>query len=573
MLAICNVDVPVKHKAPNTSSYTRKKDSKGKKPGAKSGHRKQPTSSKHHPFPKIEETKCRSYKAPTGSKTGHLVKETQSSSALDTNPSQPPPSTPVVAGLHKEDQQATGGLTSLGVTSEGRAKPQLNSTKFKARADSGLSAPKDSISQTIGRCADDFNDLDSPNDDEPIIVQDESDEEVHAKKSQNHKLEKQKSKAEVEIAILSAQPTFLNVEQLTKLLIKLDLEKNKAEAEVALLLAQPSFPNVAQLTQLLFNELTGEVKELKKHVHELEIEIELPGDLKEIPNKLEELPAEFLSVRTQLQSIQAKLKTLDALLSLLSNVTKALNKFARVIDSASTLSLQSPFLLSPPKSSSQPEGEHIKNDNGKKAMSSKDAEEEGSESGDHVHLTEEQIKEQKKIKESAKVEAAKHEVEVRKEELVYLLSPDVVSKEVVKACPYRKGKGWSTIYGQIQTRIDYLHETEAELGIDLDKPLSEQDPLDKLNDLAKKKRKNVDDLHDYFKENKRLKSSDFVTIEDFRDFPNEMLYTVQEIFFRLHQGPRLDDHAKTFSSLLLAEVEKRNLNPLKQMRTIEQLRQ
>ncbi|GKE78616.1 hypothetical protein Tco_1544736 [Tanacetum coccineum] len=149
--------------------------------------------------------------------------------------------------------------------------------------------------------------------------------------------------------------------------------------------------------------------------------------------------------------------------------------------------------------------------------------------------------------------------------------------------------------------MDYIHTTEAELGINLDIPLSKQDSLDKLNDLANKKRKHVDDIHDYFKANKRLKSSvqyedhlpgtvlnepvfgmilfnsyhrqDFVTIEDFRDFPNTMLYIVQEIFFRLHQGPGLDDHARTFSSLLLAKIDKRNLNPLKQMRVIKQLRQ
>ncbi|GKA05730.1 hypothetical protein Tco_0684850 [Tanacetum coccineum] len=52
-----------------------------------------------------------------------------------------------------------------------------------------------------------------------------------------------------------------------------------------------------------------------------------------------------------------------------------------------------------------------------------------------------------------------------------------------------------------------------------------------------------------------------------------MKITYQEIFFRLHQGSGLDDHARTFSSLLLAEIDKRNLNPLKQMRVIEQLRQ
>ncbi|GJU10151.1 hypothetical protein Tco_1132547 [Tanacetum coccineum] len=104
-------------------------------------------------------------------------------------------------------------------------------------------------------------------------------------------------------------------------------------------------------------------------------------------------------------------------------------------------------------------------------------------------------------------------------------------REVVTACP-KKGKQWTSIYKQIQERIDYLRTTEDELRIDLDRPLSEQDPLDRLNDLANKKRKHADDIHDFFRANKRL---------------------------------------KTFSSLLLAEIDKRNLNPLKQMRVIEQL--
>nr|GEU99729.1 hypothetical protein [Tanacetum cinerariifolium] len=38
---------------------------------------------------------------------------------------------------------------------------------------------------------------------------------------------------------------------------------------------------------------------------------------------------------------------------------------------------------------------------------------------------------------------------------------------------------------------------------------------------------------------------------------------------QLHQGLGLNDHARTFSALLLAEVDKRNLNPHKQMRPIE----
>nr|GEU66174.1 hypothetical protein [Tanacetum cinerariifolium] len=61
-----------------------------------------------------------------------------------------------------------------------------------------------------------------------------------------------------------------------------------AEAEADLLKAQPSFPNVVQLNELL------------------------------------------------VALVQAKLKSLDALLSLLLKVTKALNKFAQVLDSASS---------------------------------------------------------------------------------------------------------------------------------------------------------------------------------------------------------------------------------------------
>ncbi|GJS16858.1 hypothetical protein Tco_0411330 [Tanacetum coccineum] len=125
----------------------------------------------------------------------------------------------------------------------------------------------------------------------------------------------------------------------------------------------------------------------------------------------------------------------------------------------------------------------------------------------------------------------------------------------MQACPKRTRAGWTTIYEQIQTRMENLHKTKQELGINFNRPLREQDPLDKLNDLARKKRKHADDIYDYFKSTNRYKSLDFVTIEDFKDFTNEMIYTVQEIFFRLHQGHGQDDHARTFSSFLLAEGE------------------
>ncbi|GKE41034.1 hypothetical protein Tco_1464439, partial [Tanacetum coccineum] len=67
-------------------------------------------------LPPSEATKCGSSKRPTGSKTGHLKRKKESSSAMDSNLSQTSASTLVVAEMHKEDLQATCGPTSLGVT-------------------------------------------------------------------------------------------------------------------------------------------------------------------------------------------------------------------------------------------------------------------------------------------------------------------------------------------------------------------------------------------------------------------------------------------------------------------------
>ncbi|GKA09504.1 hypothetical protein Tco_0688835 [Tanacetum coccineum] len=267
----------------------------------------------------------------------------------------------------------------------------------------------------------------------------------------------------------------------------------------------------------------------------------------------------------------------------------------------------SPFLQKSTKSSFSTEGEHIKKDKGKKVMSSKETKKESTnsnfdddetyligsmvesfkikkvkkfdfvtEGGKNIHLTEEEINHQKKIEEDAKAEVAKHEM------------ADLLSLEV--------GPITLKVYREDSTSkvIPNFKANDLHLGEWI------EDPCHKLNDLANKKRKHADDIHDYFKANKRLKSSvpyednlvgtvlnepilgmimfnsyhrhDFVTIEDLRDFSNTMLYTIQEIFFRRHQGLRLTDYARTFSAILLAKIDKRNLNPLKQMRTIEQLR-
>nr|GEU62220.1 putative reverse transcriptase domain-containing protein [Tanacetum cinerariifolium] len=120
--------------------------------------------------------------------------------------------------------------------------------------------------------------------------------------------------------------------------------------------------------------------------------------------------------------------------------------------------------------------------------------------GEHVYLTEEQINQQKKIEEEAKAKAARRKGKIKKEELIDLLCPEVVNKYIM------------TKYSMTDTVIKWKewtisNTTEAEQRIELDRPLSEQDPLDRLNDLANKKRKHADDIHDFLRANKRLNSS------------------------------------------------------------------
>ncbi|GKC07211.1 hypothetical protein Tco_0998821 [Tanacetum coccineum] len=66
---------------------------------------------------------------------------------------------------------------------------------------------------------------------------------------------------------------------------------------------------------------------------------------------------------------------------------------------------------------------------------------------------------------------------------------------------------WSWVDYHIQQKLDSLYKIKEELELDLIKSLEEQDPIIKLNLLARKKRKNVDDLHDYFKSSKGYKKS------------------------------------------------------------------
>ncbi|GKA22308.1 hypothetical protein Tco_0708270 [Tanacetum coccineum] len=115
-------------------------------------------------------------------------------------------------------------------------------------------------------------------------------------------------------------------------------------------------------------------------------------------------------------------------------------------------------------------------------------------------------------------------------------------REVMQAYTKRTGAGWTIIYEQIHIRMENLHKTEQELGIDFNKPLGEQDPLDKLNDLARKKRKHDDDIHDYFRSTKRYKSSIWYEDHPAGTVLNEPCLGM--IMFNSHRRAELNDHGK-----------------------------
>nr|GEW09309.1 hypothetical protein [Tanacetum cinerariifolium] len=94
------------------------------------------------------------------------------------------------------------------------------------------------------------------------------------------------------------------------------------------------------------------------------------------------------------------------------------------IITTTTTQMQSP--QNPQKGSSQPGGAYLERQ-GQKGHDLKKFDF-VTKDGEHVHLTEEQISAQKKIKEEAKAEAARREGEMTKEELIDLLSPEVVNK-------------------------------------------------------------------------------------------------------------------------------------------------
>nr|GEU83079.1 hypothetical protein [Tanacetum cinerariifolium] len=148
------------------------------------------------------------------SPTSHSKNKKKYGTAKDKAPSQPSVSTFADTKLHKEDIQAFGDPTSLGVTSKEGAHPQLSSDESEEEE-----TKKDEYTHTTSH--DVPKDTSVPHPPSPKLAQiQELMAQVHLLQSQKEKLVQQKAKAEAEVASLKVRPTYPDINQLTKLLAK-----------------------------------------------------------------------------------------------------------------------------------------------------------------------------------------------------------------------------------------------------------------------------------------------------------------------------------------------------------------
>ncbi|GJX47417.1 hypothetical protein Tco_0272607, partial [Tanacetum coccineum] len=178
-------------------------------------------------------------------------------------------------------------------TKAGTDKDEFNTSPDLSRSDDATKEIKlEDLSKLVKDVDVDFMDLYSPKYDEPIIIEDNEDEEVHA--------EAHKETEDTSIPETPLSPKTIKIQELsTKFLLlqspnlKLEKEKAKVEAEVAFLSAQPSYPNVEQLTELV----KSLQPELSKLLTNHDFCASIPTKLKEPPSKFNEIIGEFRDLK------------------------------------------------------------------------------------------------------------------------------------------------------------------------------------------------------------------------------------------------------------------------------------
>ncbi|GKE74316.1 hypothetical protein Tco_1536357, partial [Tanacetum coccineum] len=295
------------------------------------------------PSSQTKETEASKYK------TDQSETETKSSLTKDKSPSHPSPPTLVVGEMHKEAQQAAGGLTSLGATNktkparDGLKTAHTNSgTNEESRVDDISKKIKlEDLSEFLKDTRSTFFTHDSPQDD-PIIVTYESEEEEDDKEDthdtshdvpQDTLVPPPPSLKVAQIQVLMAQVQLLNSQN-----DELEQQKAIAKVEVASLKARPLYPNINQPTDILVTSLKPK---LSKLLASHNFAICLPTELKELPSKFNELSREIKELKQHVKDMEIELTS--CILSsrkahgfrFSSKSTEILNRFATVVEISS----------------------------------------------------------------------------------------------------------------------------------------------------------------------------------------------------------------------------------------------
>ncbi|GJS36999.1 hypothetical protein Tco_0535381 [Tanacetum coccineum] len=380
MMAICNAKKPVAFKAPKPSSIAERVP-QGTKPGAQPGHKKQ-SSLKQTFMSSKEATKGGSSKAPAGSKTGHSKKRKEFSSAMNSNPSQPPVSAPVDPRMHKEDQQATGGPTSLRVTSEARSNPQLSSgmsafnlnepiytasfiihsesalgndasTVSTAEADPGNSAPSTDPHVHADQTKSVSEGLDTVLT-QPLTGKGASSIARQVKKEEASSIIKLEDLAKLMSNVQSSFKDLDSPEDEPVIIIEeSDEEKNdEIHATKNVETEDTSVPKSSSPKYSLIQELTNQLKELlvkslktklSNILSTYDFSSSLPTELKDIPSKLNERTREVQRLKNQVHNLEIELPgELKEIPTQLENFTKTVTSLTSEVAELKTLQWELP---------------------------------------------------------------------------------------------------------------------------------------------------------------------------------------------------------------------------------------
>nr|GEV62016.1 hypothetical protein [Tanacetum cinerariifolium] len=248
----------------------------------------------------------------------------------------------VVAEMHKEDQQAAGGLTSLGFTNEEGSQPQLNSENdasadFTAEADTEIFAPNDNVPHQQGpdKGSKNYTPDHTLAGTNPSVLVDTT---KSARDGSQTAHPISCTKVDTRSAFMDNEDQdnepFIALEESSEENDKINKDTHAKHKSISLQQdkqkAQPVFPKINQLTEHLVSSMKLEFSKLLSFY---DFSSSIPAELKEFPTKITALSREVNELKKHIKEFENELpETLEALLGLLNKVTNTLNMFSSILN-------------------------------------------------------------------------------------------------------------------------------------------------------------------------------------------------------------------------------------------------